>query len=54
MSEPDRTRHPRHLAGTRAEKSARREREAEALRQNLRKRKEQQRGRHERGEKGRS
>jgi hypothetical protein len=48
MSEPDGTGQPRHLARTRAGKAARKEREAEALRQNLRRRKEQQRDRHER------
>jgi hypothetical protein len=48
MSEPDGTEQPRHLARTRAGKAARKEREAEALRRNLRRRKEQQRDRHER------
>jgi hypothetical protein len=42
MSEPDGTEQPRHLARTRAGKAARTER------QNLRRRKEQQRDRHER------
>jgi hypothetical protein len=49
MSEPDEPKQPRHTARTSAGKAARKAREAEALRQNLQKRKEQQRGRQEQG-----
>jgi len=48
VSEPDEPKRPRHSARTAAEKAARRAHEAEALRQNLLKRKQQQRGRRER------
>ncbi len=47
MSERDEPKRPRHSARTEAGKTAREAREAEALRQNLQKRKQQQRGRQE-------
>ncbi len=45
MSEPEDPKQPRHTARTAVEKAARRAREGLALRQNLHKRKQQQRGR---------
>jgi hypothetical protein len=48
VREPEERKQPKHSARTAAEKAARRAREAEALRQNLVKRKQQQRGRQER------
>jgi hypothetical protein len=45
MNEPNEQKRPKHSARTTAEKAAREARLAEAMRQNLRKRKQQQRGR---------
>ncbi len=53
MSERDEARRrPRHSARTTEDKAARAAREAEALRENLQKRKQQQRDRRERDETG--
>jgi hypothetical protein len=47
VSDSDKPKQPKHSARTITAKGARRAREAEALRQNLLKRKQQQRGRQE-------
>jgi hypothetical protein len=52
VSEADEPKRARHTARTATEKAARRAREAEALRRNLQRRKQQQRGRQARDPSG--